>query len=180
MLSGRAHKVQGCQQLICLMSRSPLQVPKKWNTKPGSGTRIASAAASARRPLAPSRLYRASRRSTVPAATRRSLPRAASSATRWGYYKKECSSWVCSTWRCPEDIYKSICPLTSCSIAGNHLGWRDLQERAVASWVLHLHPLQHHAGRAALHQPRREALLCRMLRRIVCQALHIVREAHYG
>lgn len=59
-----------------------IQAPRKWNTRPGSGTRIASAAASARWPLAPSRLYRASRRSIVPAATRRSLPRAASSATR--------------------------------------------------------------------------------------------------
>lgn len=63
--------------------------------------------------------------------------------------------------------------------AGNHLWWCNLQERAVASRVLHLHPLQHNAGRAALHQSRREAVLCRVLWWALRQALHIVRQTNH-
>ena len=45
------------------------------------------------------------------------------------------------------------------SVADHHL-WRcDLQERAVAQGVLHVHQLQHLPGGPALHLPRREAVL---------------------
>ncbi|KAG6439633.1 hypothetical protein O3G_MSEX000939, partial [Manduca sexta] len=57
--------------------------PRRWSTRPGSGTRSASAAWCARTRSAPRASSRASRRYTAPAATRTSSPLAALSAIRY-------------------------------------------------------------------------------------------------
>jgi len=59
------------------------QVPRRWNTRPDNGTRSASAAWSARIRSARRALFRASKRFTVPDATRTSSPPDVLSATRW-------------------------------------------------------------------------------------------------
>lgn len=65
------------------------------------------------------------------------------------------------------------------SPADHHL-WRcDLQERALASGVLHLHQLQHLPGRPALHLQGWQALLRGLLRGALRQALHRLHQAHH-
>lgn len=56
---------------------------------------------------------------------------------------------------------------------------RDVQARALAPRVLHLHTLQQLAGRGALHLQRREAILQRMFRGTVRQEVHRMQQAHH-
>lgn len=42
-----------------------------------------------------------------------------------------------------------------------------------------MHPLPGVAGRPALHEPRREAVLCRVLRRAIRQEMHLLCQANY-
>lgn len=66
--------------------------------------------------------------------------------------------------------------ISRCSLSrtDHYIGRRNLQERAMASWMLHLHKLFGLTGRSTLHKPWRKAILCRMLWRIVRQEMHIV------
>ena len=64
-------------------------------------------------------------------------------------------------------------------LSDHHVGRRDVQERALAPRVLHLHQLRLLPRWPTLHLPGWEALLCRLLRQPVCQALHRLREPHH-
>ena len=58
------------------------QEPRKWSTRPGNGTKNASAAVYARQPSEPSRSSPVNRRSTALGAMRRSTPQDASNVKR--------------------------------------------------------------------------------------------------
>lgn len=73
--------------IICISSIYPLyaQALRRWSTRRANGTRSASRVAYAKQRSAPSRSFRASRRSTALAATKRSTPRDASSVIWWAF-----------------------------------------------------------------------------------------------
>lgn len=66
-----------------------------------------------------------------------------------------------------------------CFLSGHYQRWRNIQERTLAQRVLHLHTLPEEFSGRAFHQPRREALLRRMLRWTIRQALHGLQQAHH-
>lgn len=102
------------------------QARRKWNTKLDNGTRNASLVASAKRQSAPSRLFHATKRSTVPVATRRNMQHAARNARKWAIhglkYFRSIFNW--NFW-----------------FSGDYIGWCHVQERSMASWMFHVHSL---------------------------------------
>jgi hypothetical protein len=64
-------------------------------------------------------------------------------------------------------------------LTGHHPGWRHLSQRALAQGVLHLHPLRQVPRRPEVHVQGRQALLRRVLRRALLQAVHRLLQADH-
>lgn len=64
-------------------------------------------------------------------------------------------------------------------ITDNHKWWCHLQEWAMASWMFHMHPLQHVTGWTAFHFPWWETILCWLLWWALCQEVHCLLQAHH-
>lgn len=111
-----------------------LQARKKWNTKLVSGTKSASVVASARRPSEPSRLFPVNRTFTALDATKTSLQHAAWNAERWD-----------------DEFVEGEVNWINLLSSGDHNRRRDIQERSMASWMLHMHPLSDPIGRPTVH-----------------------------
>lgn len=60
-----------------------------------------------------------------------------------------------------------------------HKRWSDLQEWAMASWVLHVHKLQHVTRWTTFYVTRRKTILRRMFWGAFCQAMHSMLQTNY-